>query len=218
MTASTSKKSFGGPKPVPKSWTRRKVIRPCASKRSGVAKHLWRSPSAVLSAASAAARRARTCALHCATCCGVPTSTQSARSWLRFACSVSATARRSLTICWNRLQSGIRYPPLHSFQFTSLDHLVGEGEQLVGNLEAERPRGLQIDHQLIFRWRLHRQIGRPLALEDAIHIAGRTPALVDEIRSVGNQAARVGEATFVVDCGQLVPGCERDDQVAMKRC
>ena len=36
MTASTSKKSFGGPKPVPKSWTRRKVIRPCASKRSGV--------------------------------------------------------------------------------------------------------------------------------------------------------------------------------------
>ena len=44
-----------------------------------------------------------------------------------------------------------------------------------------------------------------------------TRALVYEIRSVGNQAARVGEATFIVDCGQLVPGCERDDQVAMKR-
>ena len=44
-----------------------------------------------------------------------------------------------------------------------------------------------------------------------------TRALVYEIRSVGNQAARVGEATFVVDCRQLVPGRERDDQVAMKR-
>src|SRR5262249_38552329 len=82
---------------------------------------------------------------------------------------------------------------------------------------SERLCGLEVDHQLIFRWRLHRQIGRRLALEDAIDIAGRTPALVDEIRSIGNQAARVGEATFVVDCGQLVPGCERDDQVAMKR-
>src|SRR5262249_37764748 len=74
----------------------------------------------IASGASAAARRARTCALHCATCCGGPTSAQSARSWLRFACSVSATARRSLTICWNRLQSGIRYPPLHSFQMIEL--------------------------------------------------------------------------------------------------
>src|SRR5262249_5601566 len=148
MTASTSKKSFGGPKPVPKSWTRRKVIRPCASKRSGVAKHFWRSPSAVLSAASAAARRARTCALHCATCCGVPTSAQSARSWLRFACSVSATARRSLTICWNRLQSGIRYPPLHSFQVTSLDRLVGDGKQPWRQAEAECIGGVEVDHQL----------------------------------------------------------------------
>src|SRR5262249_38896147 len=85
------------------------------------------------------------------------------------------------------------------------------------HVKRERLSCFQIDHQLVLGRRLHRQVGRLLALEDAIDIAGRTPALVDEIRSVGNQAARVGKATFVVDCRQLVPGCERDDQVAMKR-
>jgi hypothetical protein len=33
---------------------------------------------------------------------------------------------------------------------------------------------------------LHRQIGRFLALEDAIDIAGRAPVLVDEIRPIGD--------------------------------
>src|SRR5215831_19367931 len=182
MTASTSKKSFGGPKPVPKSWTRRKVIRPCASKRSGVAKHFWRSPSAVLSAASAAARRARTCVLHCATCCGVPTSAQSARSWLRFACSVSATARRSLTICWNRLQSGIGYPPLHSFQFTSFDHLVGEQLQRVWHLKAKRPGRLHVDDELPFGRLQDRHLGRLRTLED---LTGVDASLTIIVQSIG---------------------------------
>jgi hypothetical protein len=35
-----------------------------------------------------------------------------------------------------------------------------------------RLRGLEVDHQLIFGRRLHRQVGRLLALEDAIDLAG----------------------------------------------
>ena len=41
---------------------------------------------------------------------------------------------------------------------------------MCGTVEAERLRGLEVDHQLVLGRLLHRQIGRLLALEDAIDI------------------------------------------------
>jgi hypothetical protein len=48
--------------------------------------------------------------------------------------------------------------------------------------------------------------------EDPIDIAGRGAALVEVIRPVGDQATGRDEGAFVIDCGQLVLGRERDDQ------
>jgi hypothetical protein len=55
-------------------------------------------------------------------------------------------------------------------RFTSLDHLVGPREHGWRHVKAERFRRLEVDHQLVLGWRLYRQVGRPLALEDAVDI------------------------------------------------
>jgi hypothetical protein len=99
----------------------------------------------------------------------------------------------------------------------SLDHLVSAGEKRRRHVQAERLRCLEIDHQFVLGRRLHRKIGRLLALEDAIDIAGRGTVLVDPIGCVGDQAAAGDHVTESVDRGQHVPGRSRDDQITMKR-
>src|SRR5437868_5919369 len=74
---------------------------------------------------------------------------------------------------------------------SSFDNLVGTDAHCWWHVKPERLRGPEVDYQLIFGRRLHRQIGRLLALEDAIDVARCEPPLVHRNRPIGDQAAVV---------------------------
>ena len=67
------------------------------------------------------------------------------------------------------------------------------------HVDAERLGGLEVDHQFVLGRRLHRQVGRLLALENAVDIASRAAVLVDKIGPVGDQAAGRDEIARAVD-------------------
>ena len=106
-------------------------------------------------------------------------------------------------------RAAFEFPPLHSITSSAR---ASNGRR---HVEAECLGGLEVDHQLVLGRRLHRQVGRLLALEDAVDVAGRAPVLVDLISPIGDQAAGRDEGAIVVDRGQPVPGRQRDDQIAM---
>src|SRR6516164_7618744 len=106
-----------------------------------------------------------------------------------------------------RLAFGLR---TSSVRF-SLDHLVGAGEERVGNVEAKRFRGLQIDVQLDFSDLLDWQVGGLLALEDAAGVNTNRTERIHNVASVAHEAASRDELAKLIDCGHGVAGRQRGD-------
>src|SRR6516164_1384642 len=100
-------------------------------------------------------------------------------------------------------------------RFTSFDHLVGAGEQRERNVDSGCLGRLGVDHKVVLCWRLHRQVARLLAFENAIDVTSRAPVLSDWIRAIGDEAAPGDEGTGSVDRRQMVSGRKPDDQVAI---
>jgi hypothetical protein len=69
----------------------------------------------------------------------------------------------------------------------------------------------------VLRRRLHRQISRLLAFEDAIDVSGGAVIFVHLIGTVGDQAARTGKIAEGIDRGQLVPDRQRGERPRMVR-
>ena len=77
----------------------------------------------------------------------------------------------------------------------------GRREERGRHDEAECLGGLEVDHKLVLVRRLHRKVGRFLALEDAVDIAGRAPVLVDKVSPIGDQPAAGDVEAARVDRG-----------------
>src|SRR5262249_61989394 len=99
----------------------------------------------------------------------------------------------------------------------SLGRLGGAGEQALRPGESERLAGVQVNHQLVLGWSLHRQVSWLLTLEDAVDVPGRAPVLVTLIGAIGDQAAGLDEVAERIDRGQLVPSRQRSDPIGMVR-
>ena len=93
------------------------------------------------------------------------------------------------------------------------DDLVGGSEQIGRHAEAERLGGLEIDGKLELRRQLHGQVGRLLALEDAIDMGCRAPEEIGVVDSIGGQAVRRDHVSIGVDRRNAVTCRERDDQL-----
>ena len=95
-----------------------------------------------------------------------------------------------------------------------LDRLIRTREQGRRDGETERLRGFEVDNELVLGRRLHRKIGWLLSLENSIHVASRLPVLLDEVRSVSNEAAGRNDVAIGVDRWQLVPSRKFNDRCA----
>ena len=105
---------------------------------------------------------------------------------------------------------------MHRSKPLSFNDLVCTGEQSGWHVEAECLGGLEIDDQFELGRRLHRQVGGRLTAQDAVDIGRRLPILLGEVGGVGHETAGRHEETERVDCGQAVPGRQRNDEIAMQ--
>ena len=81
------------------------------------------------------------------------------------------------------------------------DHLGGASDQRGWYNEAERLSG---DDGLILGRRLHWQISRFFALENAIDVAGCEPVLVDQVSPIGDESTGSDEDTIQIDRGSFL--------------
>src|SRR6476646_4806310 len=91
-------------------------------------------------------------------------------------------------------------------RFTSLDHLVGEREQLIWDFETERLSGLEVDHELELCRQHNRQITRLLTFTDASGINAGLTVCIRNAGRVAHQAAGSDGFAEVIDRGHSMSG------------
>src|SRR6516225_1978605 len=97
----------------------------------------------------------------------------------------------------------------------SLDHLVGDQQEIARYSQAESFSCLEVDNELELARRLNRKITSLLTFEDSIGINRRALKIVDLGNSVGQQAAIFSPVMEWVDGRQSVASRQRDDLSAM---
>src|SRR5262249_60874433 len=95
-------------------------------------------------------------------------------------------------------------------RFTSFDHLVRACEQHWRHVEAERPGGLEIDHEVEPGRLDDRQVCWLFALENPTRINAGLAIVVGNTGSVAHETASGDELTIMIECRNGVAFRQRD--------
>src|SRR6516165_4970090 len=95
------------------------------------------------------------------------------------------------------------------------DHLGCAQHYRWGYGKAKRLGGLAVQDHLELGRKLHREIARLRAAQNAIHVGGGATIEVYRVGSVGEQAAVSGKLRCPIDCRYVVSGGGRYDRHAM---
>src|SRR5262249_21912881 len=87
----------------------------------------------------------------------------------------------------------------------SFDHLVGEQQERVRDIEPHRLCGLEVHDQFVACGYFERQVTWLRTLENSVHQSGRRAVHVRKVASVGHQAARIRELAPAKHGWQLEP-------------
>src|SRR5580693_1607914 len=101
--------------------------------------------------------------------------------------------------------------PLADIIARSLDNFIGELLEMQRHFKAECLGRLEIDDKLELDWRLHRNLGGFLALENAIDILRRTPKIIGPVNPVRQQAANFSEEAEWIDGRETIASRYRCD-------
>src|SRR5215472_205890 len=137
-------------------------------------------------------------------------------SWLNptpHAIAVYASRPLSPVATQHSLPSG-RYPLLgpdfHRLDRTSLrlahslDHLIGDQQDVTINCQPHFSRSLQVDDKLELGWPFDGQVRRLRPFEYLVHIRSGTPEQIVKVRSVGHQTSGVHELPRLIHPWQSV--------------
>src|SRR5262249_12929679 len=95
------------------------------------------------------------------------------------------------------------------------DHLGGAQQDRGRYCKTERLGGLEVDGHLELARKLHREIARLRAAQNAIDIGGGATEVVYQVGSVGKQAAVSGKERLRIDCRYVVLGRRQYDRRGM---
>src|SRR5215471_6464316 len=131
-------------------------------------------------------------------------------------CFLGETGSSRLLLDSTQITSDIGSPIVLRCEISLFDHLVSTQQDRLRHRQTERLGGLEVHGHLEFCRKLHREIARLRAAQNAIDISGGATKEVYLVGSVGKQTAVSGKERLRINRRYVGSGRHRYDRRAMR--